>query len=139
MKKSKPAPAETEGWKQLVIDILLGGATALVVSAVFLVCCSLLILGGVLSESIAGQLALGAGVLGSLSGGVCAIRRHRRQVLPVGLATGALFFLLLFVIGHLCWDGTAPIQIKLSMLICCLCGGAAAGVLVPGKKKRKSH
>ena len=83
-------------------------------------------------------------VLGSFAGGVVAIRRCKARALLVGLAVGAVFFLLLLTVGVLFFETMTPEAGGIGLACGSLCGGAAAGILCggggkggKGKKKRR--
>ena len=73
-------------------------------------------------------------------GGMLAVGRCGARALPVGVATGAAFFLILLTIGVLAFQ-SAPREGRGVLLLCaCLCGGAGAGLagrLIRPKKKRR--
>ncbi len=63
-------------------------------------------------------------------------QRSRSRSLFVGMATGAVFFLLLLTLGVLFFENVAPAEGGLGLLCAALFGGAAAGIL-GGKRKRR--
>ncbi len=131
---------EEEPGKALIrcaCGVLLGGAVAFAVSLLLLVVASGAISAGVMGEEIGGRVTVGACVLGSFCGGIAAVRRCGRRALVVGLATGAVYFLLLLTIGALAF-GSVPQEGRGAVILCAaLCGGAAAGLLGRREKKRR--
>ena len=78
-------------------------------------------------------------VLGSLTGGLTAVRRIRRSPLPVGLGVGGCLFLLLLSGGCLLSGSASVSNDGALILLSCCCGGAMAGVLGarPNRKRRR--
>lgn len=122
-----------------VLDVLLGGAVALLVCFLFLLAASFGISRGWLGEELMYQLTIVGCVLGGFIGGVVAVGRCRSRTLIVGLLVGAVLFLLMLTVGLLFYDNIAPEEGGLGLLCGALCGGAAAGILggKPKKKRRK--
>lgn len=122
-----------------VMDVLLGGAVALLVCFLFLLAASFGISRGWLGEKLMYQLTIVGCVLGGFIGGVVAVGRCRSRTLIVGLLVGAVLFLLMLTVGLLFYDSIAPEEGGLGLLCGALCGGAAAGILggKPKKKRRK--
>lgn len=115
--------------------VVLGGAAALPVSLVVLLLASVAISRGMLGEGLLYQVTVVSCVLGSLAGGLLAVRRCGTRALIVGLCTGAVLFLLLLTVGVLFFDARSVEQGGVGLACGCLCGGAAAGLLGGGKKK----
>lgn len=120
--------------------ILLGGMVAFAVSLVLLFGASLLVSSGRIAEERMGQVTVAACVIGAFCGGIFAVRQCQVRALAVGLATGGVFFLLLLTIGVVAFQAV-PQENGFVLLLGCLCGGAAAGLLCrmakPKKKRRK--
>ena len=117
------------------MGLLLGGGTALAVCLAFLLGASAAVSGGLAGEELMVQLTSVGCVLGAFAGGVLAVRRCGSRALPVGLATGAVLFLLLLTVGTLCYETASLESGGIGLLCGCLCGGAAAGLTGGGKKK----
>lgn len=132
---------EDQGAKlvRYVLDVLLGGAIALLASFVFLLVASLAISRGWLGEELMYQLTIVACVLGAFLGGAVAVGRSRARTLIVGLLVGTVLFLLMLTVGFLFYGSVTPEESGLGLLSGALCGGAAAGILGrrPKKKRRK--
>lgn len=120
-------------------NILLGGVVALVVCLMFLFLCSIGISGGWLQEGLMYQMAVVSCVIGGFAGAMTAVRRCGSRALIVGLAVGAVFFLLLLTVGVLLFESMSLEAGGLGLLCGGLCGGAAAGLMgsKPKKKRRK--
>ena len=120
-------------------NILLGGVVALAVCLMFLFLCSIGISGGWLQEGLMYQMAVVSCVIGGFAGAMTAVRRCGSRALIVGLAVGAVFFLLLLTLGVLLFESMSLEAGGLGLLCGGLCGGAAAGLMgsKPKKKRRK--
>ncbi|BDE87414.1 MAG: TIGR04086 family membrane protein [Clostridiales bacterium] len=120
-------------------NILLGGVVALAVCLMFLFLCSIGISGGWLQEGLMYQMAVVSCVIGGFAGAMTAVRRCGSRALIVGLAVGAVFFLLLLTVGVLLFESMSLEAGGLGLLCGGLCGGAAAGLMgsKPKKKRRK--
>lgn len=120
-------------------NILLGGVVALAVCLMFLFLCSIGISGGWLQEGLMYQMAVVSCVIGGFAGAMTAVRRCGSRALIVGLAAGAVFFLLLLTVGVLLFESMSLEAGGLGLLCGGLCGGAAAGLMgsKPKKKRRK--
>lgn len=120
-------------------NILLGGVVALAVCLMFLFLCSIGISGGWLQEGLMYQMAVASCVIGGFAGAMTAVRRCGSRALIVGLAVGAVFFLLLLTVGVLLFESMSLEAGGLGLLCGGLCGGAAAGLMgsKPKKKRRK--
>ena len=120
-------------------NILLGGVVALAVCLMFLFLCSIGISGGWLQEGLMYQMAVVSCVIGGFAGAMTAVRRCGSRALIVGLAVGAVFFLLLLTVGVLLVESMSLEAGGLGLLCGGLCGGAAAGLMgsKPKKKRRK--
>ncbi len=132
---------EDQGAKlvRYVLDVLLGGAVALMVCFLFLLGASIGISRGWLGEELMYQLTIVGCVLGGFVGGMVAVRRCRSRTLIVGLLVGCVLFLLMLTVGLLFYDAITPEEGGLGLLCGALCGGAAAGIMggKPKKKRRK--
>ena len=120
-------------------NILLGGVVALAVCLMLLFLCSIGISGGWLQEGLMYQMAVVSCVIGGFAGAMTAVRRCGSRALIVGLAVGAVFFLLLLTVGVLLFEIMSLEAGGLGLLCGGLCGGAAAGLMgsKPKKKRRK--
>lgn len=125
-------------WLQIMTAVLLGGALSLVVCLVVLLLCAIGISNGWLGETSMAQLAIVACVLGGFCGGVLTVKRCGSRALLAGLAAGGACFLLLLAGGLLFFPETVSIDRGgLGLLSGCLCGGAAAGILCVGPKRKR--
>lgn len=123
-----------------MVGVLLGGVVALAACLVFLLFCSVGISGGWVQEGLMYQLAVVGCVIGGFIGSVFAIRRCGSRALVVGLVTGAVFFLLLLTGGVLFFREQISLEMGGLGLLCgAMCGGAAAGILGAGPRKRKKQ
>lgn len=120
-----------------MIRVILGGVVGLLICLIFLMICSVGISAGIVKESLMYQLTVIGCVIGGFAGGIWAVRRCRSRTLIVGLAVGAVFFLLLLTVGVLFFESMSPDEGGLGLLCGALCGGAVAGIL--GGKPKKKH
>lgn len=130
---------EEQGAKlvRYALDILIGGAVALAVCLVFLLLASAGISVGWLGEKLMYQLTIAGCVLGCFAGGMLAVRRCGARSLLVGLAVGAVHFLLLLTIGLLFYDAMTPEAGGVGLLCGSLCGGVGAGLLGGSRPQRR--
>ena len=131
--------AEVQGTNavQMATGVALGGLLALGVELMILLLGALAVSNGVLKEDAAPQVTAAACVIGCFCGGLLACARWKSRRLLGGLAVGAVCYLLILAVGLLMGDGfTFGLQ-ALIELAGCLCGGAIAGVLSGGKRKKK--
>ena len=117
--------------------ILLGGAAAFGVGLALLFLAAVGISRGLLDAGLRYQLTVVSCVLGSFLGGVFAVRRSPARGLFVGLAVGAVLFLLQLSISLLLFEGFSLENGGLGLLFGDICGGAAAGILSGGGKRKK--
>lgn len=123
---------------QVMTAILLGGLLALAVSMSVLLLCAIGISNGWLGETSIEQLAIAACVLGGFFGGILTVKRCGSRALLAGLAAGGACFLLLLAGGLLFFPEAVSIDRGgLGLLSGCLCGGAAAGILCAGPKRKR--
>lgn len=123
---------------QMATGVALGGLLALGIELMILLLGSLAVSNGILKEDAAPQLTAAACVLGCFGGGLLACARWRSRRLLGGLAAGAVCYLLILAVGLLMSDGlTLGVQ-TLVELAGCLCGGALAGMLGGGKRKKRA-
>ena len=115
---------------------LLGGLLALGVELLVLLLGAVAIANGVLREDCALQLTAAACVLGGLLGGRLACAWWPDRKLPAGLAAGGICFLLILCVGLMSGESFSLGLQALLELAGCLCGGATAGLLCRGKKKK---
>lgn len=116
--------------------VLLGGGAAFLVGLGILFLASLGISQGLLDGGLRYQLTVVGCVLGSFMGGILAVRGSPRQGLLVGMAVGAVLFLLQLSLGLLLYGGLSLESGGFGLLFGDLCGGAAAGILAGGGKRR---
>ena len=115
----------------------LGALIALGFTFVLLFIASWLIVSGRVPEGLMGIITVGSLFLGSFLGAVIAIRRNRSRSLFVGLAEGAMLYVITFTVGVFAetpsfFGGLSPFLFFAAML-----GGALAGVL-PMRSRRRS-
>ncbi|WP_158099317.1 TIGR04086 family membrane protein [Pseudoflavonifractor sp. An85] len=114
---------------QMVLGVALGTAIAVVVELLVLLLGAVAISGGVMREDSQLQLVALGCVLGSLVGGlVCASRWPVRKLLG-GLAVGATYDVLLWLVSLARGGGRVSDVRGVVVLVCCLCGGTLAGLL----------
>ena len=125
-------------WLETLGELLKGGAVSAGVTLGLALLCAVCISGGFLEEGWLEWAALGCCVLGAGAGGLWSVRKLRRRPLPVGLAAGAILFLILLTAGGLTAASVSVEREGLPILSACLCGGGGAGILSgPPKKKRR--
>ena len=118
--------------------VIVGSVVGLLVCLMFLLVCSIGISMGILKEDLMYQLTVIGCAFAGLSGGLWAVSRCRSRTLIIGMAAGAVFYLLLLTIGVLFFESISPDEGGLGLLCGALCGGAVAGILGgrPRKKRR---
>lgn len=141
MTKRDRRPEETGGaqWLNAMCEVLKGSVLAGVVAILALLICAVLVSMGMLPVSAMEGAVLAVCVLGSLVGGIYAVRHVGARTLLVGLGVGIVLFLLLLTAGLLVYDDASVGNGGASILCACLCGGAIPGILArkPRKKKRR--
>ena len=132
--------AEAQGVNavQMATGVALGGLLALGMELIILLLGSLAVSNGILKEDAAPQLTAAACVLGCFGGGLLACARWKSRRLLGGLATGLVCYLLILAVGLLMSDHLALGTQALIELAGCLCGGALAGMLGGGKRKKRA-
>ncbi|MDE6108429.1 MAG: TIGR04086 family membrane protein [Oscillospiraceae bacterium] len=115
--------------------ILFGGITAFLLSTVFLFLTSVGISEGIISMSLQYRLTVVICIISSFLGGVLAVRQCSGSSLLVGIAVGAVLFLLQLSIGILLYDTFALENGSIGLLCGGLCGGAASGILSGGGRR----
>lgn len=139
MKKREKGREDGGGlWFNAVCEVLKGGVLAGVVTILALLLCSVLVSMGVIPVEAMEGAVLAVCVLGTLVGGIYAVRRSG-AALAAGLGVGAVLFLLLLTAGLLAYEGASVANGGVSILCACLCGGAIPGILgrKPKKKRRR--
>ena len=139
MKKREKGREDGGGlWFNAVCEVLKGGVLAGVVTILALLLCSVLVSMGVIPVGAMEGTVLAVCVLGTLVGGIYAVRRSG-AALAAGLGVGAVLFLLLLTAGLLAYEGASVANGGVSVLCACLCGGAIPGILgrKPKKKRRR--
>ena len=131
--------AEMQGTNavQMATGVVLGGLLALGVELMSLLLGSLAVSNGILKEDAAPQLTAAACVLGCFGGGLLACARWKSKRLLGGLAAGAVCYLLILAVGLLMSDELVLGVQALVELAGCLCGGALAGMLGGGRRKKR--
>lgn len=137
--KKRDKRQEEPGWLFAMCEVLKGSVLAGVVTILALLLCAVLVSAGILSVGAMEGAVMAVCVLGSLAGGVYAVRRVKSSALLVGLGVGAVLFLLLLTAGLLVYDETTIANGGIGVLCACLCGGAVVGILgrKPKKKRRR--
>lgn len=115
--------------------ILLGGALAFLTCLLFLLLASFGVSRGLIGAELRYQLTVVGCVLGGFVGGVFAVRRCSARGLFVGLAVGAVLFLLQLTLGLLIYKNISLEDGGIGLLCGALCGGGAAGILSGGGRK----
>ena len=115
-------------------SILLGGVAAFFVCLAFLLLAAVGVSQGFLDPGLQERLTVVGCVLGSFAGGLLAVRSCKGRGLFVGLAVGAVLYLLQLTMGLLLYDTMTLENGGLGLLCGALCGGAAAGILGGGKR-----
>ena len=116
--------------------ILLGGLTAFLMCTVLLFLVSVGISEGLISMSLQYRLTVVICVLSSFLGGVMVVRQCPGRGLLVGIAVGAVLFLIQLSVGLVLYDTFSLENGGIGLLCGGLCGGAAAGILNGGGKGR---
>lgn len=131
--------AEAQGTNavQMATGVVLGGLLALGVELVILLLGSMAVSNGILKEDTVSQLTAAACVLGCFGGGLLACSKWRTRRLVGGLLTGVVCYMLILAVGLLMSDGLTFGSQALIELAGCLCGGALAGMLGGGRKKKR--
>lgn len=128
MPKTKREKQRNPG-SMLPVRLLKGGAAALATAVVASAGAALPVSMGLLSQTSADKCVVFACALGALAGGSCVLKRSERAFLPVGMAVGAIEWLLLLVVGAICFGGVAGAGEMGISAVGCLSGGLLAGVL----------
>ncbi len=131
--------AEVQGTNavQMATGVALGGLLALGIELVILLLGALAVSNGILKENSTSQLTAAACVLGCIGGGLLACSKWKSRRLVGGLLTGVVCYLLILAVGLLISDDLTFGPQALIELAGCLCGGALAGMLGGGGKKRR--
>lgn len=131
--------AEVQGTNavQMATGVALGGLLALGIELVILLLGALAVSNGILKENSTSQLTAAACVLGCIGGGLLACSKWKSRRLVGGLLTGVVCYLLILAVGLLISDELTFGPQALIELAGCLCGGALAGMLGGGGKKRR--
>lgn len=116
--------------------VLLGGGAAFLVGLGILFLASLGVSHGLLDGALRYQLTVVSCVLGSFAGGIFAVRSSPARGLFVGMAVGGVLFLLQLSLGLVLYGGLSMESGGFGLLFGDLCGGAAAGILTGGGRKR---
>ena len=122
---------------QMATGVALGGLLALGIELIVLLLGAAAVSNGILKEAAAPQLTAAACVLGCIGGGLLACSKWKSRRLVGGLLTGVVCYLLILAVGLLISDDLTFGPQALIELAGCLCGGALAGRLGGGGKKRR--
>lgn len=135
--KTKGKREESEHlWLSVTCGLLKGGGVALLVTVAVLFICAFAVSSRWLSQRAMDSAVIAACVLGSLSGGMAAVRRGAGKSLFIGLGVGVILFLLLLTAGFFLFDTASFEHGGVGLLLACCCGGGLAGLL-RGKPKKK--
>ena len=115
--------------------ILAGGLLAFAAGLALLLLAAAGVSRGLLDSGLRFQIAVISCVLGSLAGGIFAVRRCPGRGVPVGLCVGGVLFLLQLTTGLLAYPDLSFENGGVGLLFGALCGGAAAGILSSGSKR----
>ena len=121
---------------QMATGVALGGLLALGIELIVLLLGAAAVSNGILKEAAAPQLTAAACVLGCFGGGLLACAKWKSRRLRA-LAAGAVCYLLILAVGLLMSDELAFGLQSLIELAGCLCGGALAGLLGGGRRKKR--
>lgn len=116
--------------------ILLGGVTAFLLSTVLLFLVSVGISEGIIGMGLQYRLTVVVCVISSFLGAALVVKQCLGRRLLMGIAVGAVLFLLQLSIGLLLYDTFSLENGGIGLLCGGLCGGAAAGILSGGGKGR---
>ena len=122
---------------QMATGVALGGLLALGIELVVLLLGAAAVSRGIVKDSAAPQLTAAACVLGCFAGGLLACAKWKSRRLLGALAAGAVCYLLILAVGLLMSETLALGGQALIELAGCLCGGALAGLLSGGRKKKR--
>lgn len=115
--------------------ILAGGCIAFAVGISLLLVAAAGVSRGILDSGLHYQITVISCVLGSLAGGIFAVRRCPGRGVLVGLCVGGVLFLLQLTTGLLAYQDPTFESGRIGLLFGALCGGAAAGILSSGSKR----
>ena len=119
--------------------VLLGGGVAFLAGVGILFLVSFGVSRGLLDPGLRYQLTVVSCVLGSFAGGIFAVRSSPARSLLGGVAAGGVLFLLQLSLGLVLYGGLSLESGGFGFLFGDLCGGAAAGILAGGGKRRAGH
>ena len=119
--------------------ILLGGTGAFGLCVLLLLLTAIGISQGLLDAALRDQITVVVCVISSLFGGLFAVRQSPSRGLLIGLAVGAVLFLLQLTLGVLIYDTFSLENGGIGLMCGALCGGAAAGILGGGGKRRSGR
>lgn len=128
MRKKKQEKREDKR-SVLLLRMLKGGLASVMVAMVILAGMALLVSGGLLSRTIAEGSVAAMCAVGVLIGASYVLKGCGRGFLAVGGAVGMIMWLLLLVVGAVCFGGLGGGGGMPVTAIGCLGGGLLAGVL----------
>ena len=128
MRKKKQEKREDKR-SVLLLRMLKGGLASVMVAMVILAGMALLVSGGLLSRTIAERSVAAVCAVGALAGTSYVLKGCGRGFLAVGGAVGMIMWLLLLVVGAVCFGGLGGGGGMSVVAIGCLGGGLLAGVL----------
>lgn len=120
--------------------VLWGCGTAFLMGIALLLLAALGVSRGLVDSGLRYQLTVVSCVLGSFAGGLLAVRNAPATVhgLFMGVAVGGALFLIQLSLGLLLYEELTMGSGGMGLLFGDLCGGAAAGILGRGGKRRKT-
>jgi len=134
VRKTKEKKTEPLG---LATNAGIGALFALVFTFLLLFVSSFLVVSGRLPAGWMGEITVAALFLSSLVGALFAIRRNRSRALFVGLAEGAILYVLTFIGGVFAETPSFFGGISIFLFLAAILGGAVAGLFAVRPKKRK--
>ena len=136
-KKGKRQGKEKGTWSEVLTAIGKGSGVARGVTLALVFCCSAAVSFGLIGRELAGRCCVLCCVLGALVGGSVSVRCGQSWAMPVGGAVGLMEFLALVVLGVLFFGGIPAGERMPEILLACLCGGVAAGILGSRRKGKR--
>ncbi len=138
MKKSgKRQQAQGGSPKNRIYSLIKGSVLALTAALVLLLVGAAAVSGGWIGQNSMDRCVTVICVAAAMIGAVVSIKGSREVALPMGMGTGGILFLMLFVLGALLFEGAPAVQQIPTILCACLCGGAITGIL--GRKTKKKR
>lgn len=111
----------------------------LVITALMLLGAALLFSSGKISYSTAPEIIIGVNFAGAAIAGALAAGQRGREAVATGLIAGAIFMVLLLLLGLIFAGGRLSGSEAIRIAICSLCGGLFGGVLCIRRGNKKLH